>query len=119
MMLGQLVKVVMDRPLGSLHPNHRFFYPINYGYLPGTVAGDGEEVDAYVIGEFEPLEEFEGYVVAIIYREDDIERKLVVCRERNRYTKEQIEVLVEFQERFFKSHVVMEEDEEIGGDLSS
>ncbi len=58
-------------------------------------------------------------MIAIIYREDDVEEKLVVCRDRNRYTKEQIEALVEFQERFFKPHVVMEEEEEIGGDLSS
>lgn len=109
----------MKRPLGALHPKYQFYYPINYGYLPETILGDGEESDVYVIGEFEPLEVFEGYVIVIIYREDDVEEKLVVCRDRNRYTKEQVEALVEFQERFFKSHVVMEEEEEIGGDLSS
>ena len=84
-MIGQKVTVMMDRPLGSKHPKHGFIYPLNYGYIPDTVAGDGEEVDAYVIGEFEPLDRFEGYVVAIIHRQDDVEDKLVVCRDRYRY----------------------------------
>lgn len=106
-MIGQKVTVMMDRPLGSKHPKHRFIYPLNYGYIPDTVAGDGEEVDAYVIGEFEPLDRFEGYVVAIIHRQDDVEDKLVVCRDRYRYNESQIKALVEFQERFFQSTIEM------------
>lgn len=98
----------MDRALGSKHPKHAFVYPINYEYIPDTVASDGQEVDAYVIGEFEPLERFTGYVVAIIKRKNDIEDKLVVCREKDRYTREQIVALVEFQERFFDSVIIME-----------
>lgn len=113
-MLNKQVKVVMDRPLGSRHPKHGFYYPINYGYIPHTIAGDGEEIDAYVIGEFEPLEEFLGYVVAVIHREDDVEEKLVVCREIGKYTKQQIEALVEFQERFFKSKILMGEIHDSG-----
>lgn len=74
----------MKRPLGAFHPEYQFYYPINYGYLPETISGDGEESDVYVIGEFEPLEVFEGYVIVSIYREDDVEEKLVVCRDRNR-----------------------------------
>ena len=45
--LGQTVSVVMDRPLGSKHPKHGFIYPVNYGYIPNTISGDGEELDAY------------------------------------------------------------------------
>ena len=70
----------MDRPLGSLHPEWKFIYPINYGYLENTISGYKEEIDAYVIGEFEPLSEFEGYVIAIIARRDDNEDKLVVSK---------------------------------------
>ena len=58
--LGKKITILMDRPLGTKHPKHNFIYPINYGYIPNTLADDGEEVDAYVIGEFEPLESFEG-----------------------------------------------------------
>lgn len=78
--LNKTVKVVMDRPLGSKHPKHGFVYPVNYGYVPGTISGDGEELDAYVLGEQEPLQEFEGNVVAIIHRLNDDDDKLVVMR---------------------------------------
>ncbi|MGL4874458.1 MAG: inorganic diphosphatase [Clostridium sp.] len=104
--LGQLVTVKMDRPLGSKHPKHKFIYSLNYGFIPDTISGDGEEIDVYIIGEFEPLETYEGYVVAIIKRTNDIEDKLVVCKERKKYTKEQIKALVEFQERFFESTII-------------
>jgi inorganic pyrophosphatase/uncharacterized pyridoxamine 5'-phosphate oxidase family protein len=104
--LGEKVNVVMDRPLGSKHPEHKFIYPINYGYIPNTVSGDGEEIDAYVIGEFESLETFDGYVIAIIHRLNDNEDKLVVCKEKNKYTVEQIKAFTEFQERFFRSEII-------------
>lgn len=104
--LGKLVKVKIDRPLGSKHPKHNFIYSLNYGFIPNTIAGDGEEIDVYIIGEFEPLETYEGYVVAIIKRTNDVEDKLVVCKELNKYNKEQIRALVEFQERFFESTII-------------
>ena len=44
--LNKNVQVVMDRPLGSKHPKHGFEYLTNYGYIPNTVSGDGEELDA-------------------------------------------------------------------------
>ena len=105
--LGEKVTVIIDRPLGSKHPKYNFIYLLNYGYIPGMIAGDGEEQDAYVIGEFEAIKKFEGYVIAVILREDDVEDKLVVCKDLRKYTKEQIEALVEFQERFFQSSVIM------------
>lgn len=46
--LGQTVTIVIDRPSGSRHPAHGFTYPINYGYVPGAPAPDGEELDAYL-----------------------------------------------------------------------
>jgi len=105
--LGEKVTVIIDRPLGSKHPKYDFIYPLNYGYIQGMIAGDGEEQDAYVIGEFEAINQFEGYVIAVILREDDVEDKLVVCKDLRKYTKEQIEALVEFQERFFQSSVII------------
>ena len=60
----------------------------------------------YIIGEFEPLVKYEGYVVAVIKRANDVEEKLVVCKELNKYNKEQIKVLVEFQERFFDTVIM-------------
>ena len=102
--LGKRVKVQIDRPLGTKHPKHNIWYTVNYGFIPNTVSGDGEELDAYVLGEFLPLEEFDGVVIAVIHRLDDNDDKLVVTDGRN-FTDEQIKVLTEFQERFFKSEI--------------
>lgn len=66
--LGKDVTVKMDRPMGSKHHRHGFIYPVNYGFIPNTISGDGEELDAYVLGEFQPLDVFTGKVIAIIHR---------------------------------------------------
>ena len=51
-MLGKRVKVKIDRPLGSCHPKYKdLYYPVNYGYVEGVIAPDGEEQDAYILGE--------------------------------------------------------------------
>ena len=106
--LGKKVKVVMDRPMGSKHPKWNFIYPINYGYVPNTISGDGEELDAYIVGIFEPVEEYEGRCIAAIHRSDDDDDKLVIAPEEKIYTKQQIEALVEFQERFFEHEIIEE-----------
>lgn len=101
--LGKEVLVKMDRPLGSVHPKWGFVYSLNYGYIPNTLSGDGEELDAYVVGVFKPLEEFNGTVIAIIHRTNDNDDKLVVAPTGVNYTDEQIRALTEFQEKFFES----------------
>ena len=106
--LGKKIKVVMDRPMGSKHPKWNFIYPINYGYVPNTISGDGEELDAYIVGIFEPVEEYEGKCIAAIHRLDDDDDKLVIAPEEKIYTKQQIEALVEFQERFFEHEIIEE-----------
>ena len=104
--LNQIVKVKMDRPLGCKHPNHGFIYLVNYGYIPNTISGDGEELDAYVLGEHKPLEEFEGKVIAIIHRINDNDDKLVVMEDGRNYTDDQIRALTEFQEKYFESIII-------------
>ncbi len=104
--LNQIVNVKIDRPMGSKHPKHCFIYPVNYGFIPNTISGDGEELDAYVLGVFEPLESFCGKVVAIIHRTNDDDDKLVVVPENKNYSDEQIRALTEFQEQWFKSIIL-------------
>ena len=106
--LGKEVIVKMDRPLGSVHPNHGFVYPVNYGYIPNTVSGDGEELDAYVLGEHKPLDEFKGVVIAVIHRTNDNDDKLVVMSKGRNYTDDQIRALTEFQEQYFESVIIRE-----------
>lgn len=104
--IGKNVKVTIDRKLGSKHPKWDFIYPINYGYVPNTVSGDNEELDAYILGEFKPLDEFEGICIAVIHRFDDNDNKLIVVGKDKTYSDAQIKALTEFQERFFKSEII-------------
>jgi len=106
--LGKKLDVIIDRPLGSKHPTYGFIYPLNYGYVPGSVSEDGQETDAYVVGIFEPLVTFQGKVIGVIERVNDAEDKLVIAGLEKSYTKEQIEALVEFQERFFLHQIITE-----------
>ncbi len=106
--LGKMVKIKIDRPFGSKHPKHGFIYPVNYGYVPNTTSGDGEELDCYLLGVFEPVEEFEGKCIAIIHRTNDDDDKLVITKEKD-YTDDQIDALTEFQEQYFE-HVIIREN---------
>ena len=107
-MIGNIVKATVDRPLGSYHPKHKdIYYPINYGYIEGIIAPDGEEQDAYILGVNKPVKEFVGKIIAIIHRFDDVEEKWVVVPEDVSFTKEEIMQQVEFQEKYFKSEIRM------------
>lgn len=104
--LGKKVRVVVDRKMGSKHPKFGFIYPVNYGYIENTKSPDGEDLDAYVLGIFEPIDFFVGEVIAYIERQDDDDPKLIVTPRGKTYSREAIYALVEFQERYFKSEVL-------------
>lgn len=109
--IGREVTVVIDRPLGSTHPKHTdISYPINYGFVPGILGGDGEEQDAYVLGVDRPLETFTGEVVAIIHRLDDVEDKWVVAPKNRRFSEVEIREATAFQEQYFQIEVIMDAD---------
>jgi len=101
--LGKTVKVIVDRPVGSRHENFDIHYPVNYGYIQDTVAPDGEELDAYVLGVSVPIKEFTGICIALIRRTNDNEEKLVVAPENTDFSDEEIRVLTKFQEIHFET----------------
>ncbi len=108
--LGQCVSVTVDRPVGSRHPRHPdLVYPINYGFLPGTVSGDGMAIDVYVLGVNVPTERIECVVIAVVVRANDAEDKLVAAPAGRHHTASQIAEAVRFQERFFDSRIVLGE----------
>ena len=104
--LHQIVTVRIDRPLGSRHPRSGLLYTVNYGHLPGVTAPDGAELDAYVLGVQEPLDEFTGRCIAIVHRLDDDDDKLVVVPDGTQLADAEIMAQTHFQERFFESQVV-------------
>ncbi len=104
--LGKLVTVKIDRPLGTKHHKHGFVYETNYGFIPNTLSGDGEELDAYILGVDNPLEEFEGKCIAVVERTNDNDDKLIVVPEGVNFSDEEIEKQVAFQEKWF-SHIII------------
>ncbi len=107
--LGKKVKIKIDRPLGSAHPKHGFIYPINYGYVEGITAPDGEYLDAYLLNVNEPKREVEGVCVAIVHRLNDDDDKLVLVPDSSiKLSDEEIMNAVHFQEQWFESIVVRE-----------
>ena len=102
--MGSTVKVMVDRPIGYQHGD--ILYPVNYGYLPGVTAGDGEEQDAYILGVDHPLKVFEGRVIGAIRRKNDCEDKLVVAPANMVFHQGQIAQAVHFQEQYFDTYVL-------------
>lgn len=105
--LGRIVDIVIDRPLGSVHPDHEdIVYPVNYGYIPNTVGGDGEEVDVYLVGLDHPVSKYTCRIIGAILRTDDSEDKLVGAPIGKKFHQAQISKFVEFQEKYFKSKII-------------
>ncbi|MDE6659424.1 MAG: inorganic diphosphatase [Eubacterium sp.] len=100
--IGKEVSGIIDRPIGSYHPQHSdMIYPINYGYIPNVFAKDGEEQDVYFLGVNTPITSFSGKVIAVYHRIDDCEDKWIVSDNDN-YSDEEILDAIHFQEKYFK-----------------
>lgn len=108
--LGRTVEVKIDRPVGYRHEKRgiKLIYEVNYGFIPGVLGGDGEELDVYVLGPTEPLESFTGRVIGIVFRRDDEEDKLIAAPEGAAYTAEQMAEMIRFAEKYYDSYIVTE-----------
>lgn len=106
--IGKVVRGTVDRPLGSSHPNHPgMVYPINYGYVDDVFADDGTEQDVYLFGTDKPLKKFEGKVIAVWHRFDDVEDKWIVSLDGENVTAEKILGDISFQEQYFYGKLYM------------
>ena len=103
-LLGQTVHIVVDRPIGHAHKG--MIYPVNYGYIPGLMGGDGEEQDAYILGIDTPLSSFDGQVIGAIRRRNDVEDKLIVAPKGMVFHQGQIMEAVHFVEQYFDSYAL-------------
>jgi inorganic pyrophosphatase len=105
--LGKEVQLEFDQQVGSSYEPHKIeSYPINYGYVPGTIAPDGDALDAYLLNVNVPLKKATGICIAIIHRRDDDDDKLVVVPKFMELTDEEIMDQVRFQEHLYDSVVV-------------
>ena len=105
--LGKVVDIEIDRPIGYVHKkkNYDLVYPINYGYIPGVLGGDDEELDVYLMGVDEPVEAYTCRIVGIVYRRNDVEDKLIAAPIDKRYTAEEIASAIYFQEQYYDTYV--------------
>ena len=107
--IGKEVKVIIDRPIGSSHPDYPdHIYLLNYGYVPNTFSGDGEELDCYILGEYKPLKEYEGKCIAVIHRLNEDDDKLVIVPDGKAFSNSEIRLLTDFQEKYFESEIIRE-----------
>lgn len=109
--LGKTVTISIDRPIGSVHPKHEdVVYPINYGFIPEVLGGDGEELDVYLLGVDTPVKEYSARIIGIVHRHNDVEDKLVAAPEGISFTVEEITEAVRFQEQYYDSEIEVIED---------
>lgn len=105
--IGKEVDVIIDRPIGSSHPDYPdHIYLVNYGYVPNTISGDGEELDCYILGEYKPLKEYKGKCIAIIHRLEENDDKLIIVPNNKSFTDNEIRLLTDFQENYFESIII-------------
>jgi inorganic pyrophosphatase len=104
--IGKIVNVTIDRPLYSKHPKYPLIYSLNYGNIKGTLAPDGEEIDAYILGINKPITKFSGKCIAVIHRLNDEDDKLIVVPENMDYTDNEIRKLTNFQEKYYTSIII-------------
>ena len=105
--LGKTVEIKMDRPLGFIHKkeNYSLTYPVNYGYIPGVIGGDGEELDVYLLGVDTPVNEYTARIIGIVHRHNDNEDKLVAAPEGISFSKEEIAEQIHFQEQYYDTEI--------------
>lgn len=105
--IGRKVAGTIDRPIGSCHPRYPgLVYSVNYGFVDGVIAGDGDCQDAYVLGTDKPIRSFEGKVIAVYHRLGDVEDKWVVSLDGSDYTDEEILRAIRFQEQYFEGELL-------------
>ena len=107
----RIFSAVIDRPVG-FEDSFGNVYPINYGYIPELMGGDGEEQDVYIVSHDQQqlLEVFTGKLVAIIRRRDDIEDKWVLAPLDEKVNKGLIVEQTYFMEQYFDSWIEMVEE---------
>ena len=105
--VGKTVDIKIDRPIGYVHKkeNYCLTYPINYGYIPGVIGGDGEELDVYLLGVDKPVTEYSAKIIGIAHRENDVEDKLIATPTGIIFYQNEIAEAIHFQEQYYKTTV--------------
>jgi len=100
-------EVVIDRPKGTTHPKYpAIVYPLDYGFVKGTCAGDGNEIDVWRGSSANP--HLVGVICTVDSAKNDAEVKLLVgC------TPEEVETVNHFHnDNEYMSGIVVQRETE-------
>ena len=77
-------ELVIDRPRGSAHPKYPgFVYPVDYGFLSGTVSMDGGGIDVW--SGTDSRRQVDAVVCTVDLRKRDSEIKILIgCTEEEK-----------------------------------
>ena len=103
--LGKTVTIEIDIPIGYVHRKGEktLVYPINYGFIPGILGGDGEELDVFLVGVDTPVASYTGRIIGIVYRSDDVEDKLIMAPAGKVFSANELADAVYFQEKYYST----------------
>ena len=73
--------------------------------ITAIIVGDGSGQDVYVLGPDTPLETFDGVVIAVYHRTNDVEDKWIVATEGTDFSDEEILKNIFFVEQFFEGYL--------------
>lgn len=111
--LARECPLVIDRPAGSRHPRWADkVYPLDYGYLDGTTAADGDGIDAWRGSLAEkaqpPSAAVTGVVVTLDSRKRDAEIKVLLgC------TPEEMQIILRFHNDGHQTGLLIERPREV------
>ncbi len=105
--LGKVIDIEIDRPVGYVHHKEKYdlVYPINYGYIPGVLGGDDEELDVYLLGVSEKVDRYTCRIIGISHRHNDVEDKLIAAPVGMSFTADEMKEAIAFQEQYYETHV--------------
>lgn len=99
-------KIVIDRPKGTNHPKYsNFIYPIDYGYLEGTTAVDGNEIDIFVGSSSDS--KIQGIICTVDLLKNDAEIKIMY-----KCTEEEIQIALELLNSKYMSGIFVKNTKE-------
>ena len=95
--------IKLDRPEGTLHPEHEDIrYPIDYGFILGTMGADGSEVDIFVGSSENGLV---GAIFTTDHRKNDKECKFIFnCTPEEIYL---VNGFINFNQDLMQGHLVL------------
>lgn len=106
--LGKNVTVIVDRPYGSLDLRSDGEMTCNCGYVQQPVTmEDNDDIEARIVGIYEPRESFTGTVIGIIYHKEDSHMHLIVAPPAWTINRNEIITQIGMVEQYYHTRMIL------------